>query len=106
MKRGLIAVFMTCSSRREARSISDALLAERLIACANIVPAVESKFRWKGKVETSPEVLVVMKTARTKFARLESRIRRLHSYEVPEIIALPAVEASRPYGRWIEESVA
>jgi periplasmic divalent cation tolerance protein len=66
---------------------------------------VQSVYRWKGKVETTKEVLLLIKSTRKRFSALEREIRRLHSYETPEIIALPIVAGSRAYLRWIEESV-
>ncbi|MHB8526232.1 MAG: divalent-cation tolerance protein CutA [Candidatus Acidiferrales bacterium] len=101
-----IVVMVTCGSRAEAKKIARAVVEARLAACANVLGSpVESIYRWKGKVETAKEVLVLMKSTRKRFAALEREIRRLHSYETPEIIAVPIVEGSRTYLRWIEESV-
>ena len=101
-----IIVLVTCGSRKEARRIARALVEARLAACVNVLQApVESVYRWKGKVETAREFLLVIKTLRKKFAALEGEVRRLHSYDVPEIIALPIDRGSRPYLAWIDESV-
>lgn len=94
-----------CASREEAKRISERLLAKRLTACVNILPGVESKFWWKGKLDTAAEFLMTMKTLKANFKRIESEIRRIHSYEVPEIIAIPIVAGSRDYLDWISGAV-
>jgi len=101
-----IVVMVTCGSRAEARKIARAVVEARLAACANVLggPA-QSIYRWKGKVETAKEVLLLIKSTRKRFAALEREIRRLHSYETPEIIAVPIAAGSRTYLQWIEESV-
>lgn len=101
-----IVVLVTCGSIREARRIGHALVEQRLVACANILEApVRSIYRWKGKVESAREILVVLKTFRKRFTAVEREVRRLHSYDVPEIIALPILAGSDGYLRWISESV-
>ncbi|MFZ0636126.1 MAG: divalent-cation tolerance protein CutA [Candidatus Acidiferrales bacterium] len=101
-----IVVLLTCGSAREAKKIARALVELRLAACANIVGApVESVYRWKGKVETSKEILLVVKSARHKFAAMRREVERLHSYDVPEIIALPIAKGSAAYLRWLAESL-
>ncbi len=101
-----IIVGVTCGSQKEARRIARALVDARLAACVNVMQAaVESIYRWKGKVETAREYLLVIKSSRKRFAALEREVRRLHSYDVPEIIALPIELGSRPYLAWIEGSV-
>jgi len=103
--RHKIIVLVTCGSRKEARKIARALVEERFAACVSVLTApVESIYRWKGKVETAQELLLVIKTTRKRFAALEAEVRRLHSYEVPEIIALPIERGSKAYLAWIEES--
>ncbi len=102
-----IVVLVTCGSAREARSIARALVERKLAACVNLLPApVESVYRWKGKIESAKEFLLIVKTTRKRFAAVQAEIRRLHSYEVPEIIALPIAMGSRDYLTWIAESVA
>jgi len=102
-----IVVLVTCGSAKEARRIGRALVGGRLVACANILEApVRSIYRWKKRVESAKEVLMVLKTSRKRFAALEREIRRLHSYDVPEIIVLPIERGSRPYLDWISESAA
>jgi|SRR5579872_6604308 len=100
-----IVVMVTCKSQAEAKKIARAVVKARLAACANVLGGpVESIYRWKGKVETAKEVLVLIKSTRKRFSMLEREIRRLHSYDTPEIIALPIVAGSRAYLRWVEES--
>lgn len=102
-----VAVLVTCKSAKEAQQLGRALVRKRLAACANVITSpVKSIYWWKGKVETATEVVIIIKTAGAKIATLEKEIRRLHSYETPEIIALPIVAGSRRYLDWLEESVA
>ena len=99
-------VLVTCESRAEARRIARAAVEARLAACANIVQTpVESVYRWKGAVETAREFLLVLKTTKSRLPALEAKIRVLHSYELPEFIALPVVAGSRQYMDWLEDSV-
>jgi len=101
-----IIVLVTCGSQKEARLIARALVEARLAACVNVLQApVESFYRWKGTVETAREVLLVIKSSRKRFAALEAEVRRMHTYDVPEIIALPIERGSRPYLTWIADSV-
>ncbi len=103
-RRDHIVVFVTCSTATEADRIAHALVEQRLAACVNVHEArVRSTYRWQGKVETAGEHLLVIKTARRLFSRLEAAIKRLHSYQVPEIIALPIVLGSRSYLDWLDD---
>ena len=95
---------VTCSSKKEATAIVNLLLKNRLIACANIITGLESKFWWKGRIERGGEVLVILKARADKFAKIEKEIKRIHSYEVPEIIALPIIAGSKKYLDWINSS--
>lgn len=99
-----IVVLMTCPNTDEAQTIVDKLLAEKLIACANLVSPVRSLYRWEGKVNTDEEVLAVMKTRQDCFTKLEAAVKSLHSYTVPEIIALPIAAGNQDYLDWIDES--
>src|ERR1019366_334485 len=102
-----IVVLATCGSVKEARRIARALVEGRLAACVNIVQGpVESIYRWKGRVESAKERLGVIKTSRRRVAGVEREIRRMHSYEVPEIIALPVALGSRDYLAWMSASVS
>ena len=99
-------VLVTCGSMGDARKIGRSVVEKKLAACANIVPKVESIYRWKGKVERAQEVLVVMKTTAGRLRELEREVKRLHSYEVPEFIVLPTVAGSREYLAWIEKNAS
>ncbi len=102
-----IVVLVTCGSASQARKIARALVEHKLAACVNLLPtAIESVYRWKGQIDSAREFLLIVKTTRKRFAAVQSEICRLHSYDVPEIIALPIVSGSRDYLRWIAESVA
>lgn len=99
-------VLVTCSSATEARRIARAVVEARLAACVNILPgAVESIYRWKGKVESARERIILIKTSRRRLAKLRAEIERLHSYDVPEFIALPIAQGSPKYLAWLGESV-
>ncbi|MHB8484161.1 MAG: divalent-cation tolerance protein CutA [Candidatus Acidiferrales bacterium] len=102
-----IVVMVTCGSQAEAKKIARAVVEARLAACANVMGSpVQSIYRWKGKVETAKEVLMLIKSTRKRFSALEREIRRLHSYDTPEIAAVAVVVGSAPYLRWIKDSVA
>jgi periplasmic divalent cation tolerance protein len=95
-------VLVTCASHAEARKISRAVVEKHLAACVNIHTApVESIYRWKGKVETAREHLLVIKTTTRRLKALEREVLRLHSYETPEFIALPIAEGSIAYLKWL-----
>jgi periplasmic divalent cation tolerance protein len=98
-------VVTTCGSLEEARHIARAVIDQRLAACVNIVPQVESIYRWKGEVETSNESLLVIKTTEGTSERLRAALTALHSYEVPECIELVVSDGSEAYLNWIGESV-
>jgi periplasmic divalent cation tolerance protein len=99
-----IVVLMTCGTAAEAARIARSLVERRIAACVNILRSpVRSVYRWKNKIETARERLLVIKTSRQKFPQLCAHVKRLHSYAVPEIIALPIAEGSAPYLRWVEE---
>ena len=99
-----IVVLVTAKDRQEAQGIAEALVQEKLIACANVLPGVESLFRWEGKVDLSQEVLLILKTKRSLFNKLVKRVKTLHSYKNPEIIALPIIAGNKDYLDWIKES--
>ena len=101
-----LVVLVTCGSAKEARRIAKAVVDQKLAACANILAApVHSIYRWQGSVESAREFLLVMKTSRRRFALLRKKIEQLHSYDVPEIIALPIIAGARSYLAWIADSV-
>ena len=105
MSNKFILIFVTCGSKKEAHKIADALLRKRLIACANIISGVKSVFRWKGRIDKAKEFLLILKTKRSNFKRVEKEVRRVHSYELPEIVALPIVAGNSDYLEWIKDSV-
>lgn len=105
MLTDFIVVFVTASSKGEADRIISGLMKKRLIACGNILGRVDSRFIWKGKLDKAKEVLILLKTMRGLFKKVAREVERLHSYEVPEIIAVPIIEGSRKYLEWICESV-
>jgi len=92
---------VTCASIAEARKIARKVVEKKLAACANILPGVESIYRWKGKVERTREVLMILKTSAARLPELEREVKRLHSYDVPEFIALPIAAGSKEYLRWV-----
>ena len=100
-----IIILITCASPEEAENITETLVSEKLIACGNIVSGVQSIFYWQGKVSKEKESLIIGKSVKTRFSSVVARVKTLHSYTVPEIIALPLVEGSAEYLRWIEETV-
>lgn len=99
-----IVVFITASSKEEAEKIASGLLLEKLAACVNIIENVNSHFWWQGKIDKAREVLLVIKTRKTLFNKLMKKVQTLHSYEVPEIIALPVIAGSKKYLDWIDDS--
>jgi periplasmic divalent cation tolerance protein len=102
-KPGYLVVFITTSSYEEARKIADKLVDRKKAACVNIVPRVNSLFRWKGKIEEAEESLMVVKTRAELFTDVVSVVKSIHSYEVPEIIALPIVEGNPDYLEWLKK---
>lgn len=98
-------VLTTASSLEESKKIARELVERRLAACVNIIPKIESVYRWEGKVEEAQEYLLLIKTTESAFARVRAAVQELHSYEVPECIALPVEEGSLPYLKWIDDSV-
>jgi periplasmic divalent cation tolerance protein len=101
-----IVVLVTCGSRKEARKIAHALVGQRLAACVSEIGVpVVSTYRWKGKVESAKEFVLLIKTSKERSATVRDAVRKLHSYEVPEIIALPIAAGSRAYLDWIATSV-
>jgi periplasmic divalent cation tolerance protein len=100
-----IVVTTTVADRADAERIAAALVARRLAGCVQISGPIDSTFRWREQIETSQEWLCVIKTRRDVYGEVEQAIRELHSYEQPEIIALPIVAGSQGYVSWLVESV-
>lgn len=104
-KMSYIIVLMTTSNKKEAENITCKLLEEQIIACANIVDCVSSLFLWKQKIERENETLVIMKSSEKLFEHLTKRIQELHSYEVPDILALPIIAGSQSYLDWMKSNL-
>ena len=100
-----IVVFLTAPSGEEATRLADLLIGAHLAACVQILPEMESVYRWQGQIERQSEILLIVKTTAGKFAELEREVRALHSYETPEIVAVPIVSGSQPYLDWLTDSV-
>jgi periplasmic divalent cation tolerance protein len=102
-----LIVLVTCGTAKEAERIARALVEARLAACGNILQSpVRSVYRWKNKIESAREFLLLIKTSRRRFSKLQAAVKRLHSYEVPEIVALPIDTGSPSYLAWLADSVA
>ena len=99
-----IVVFMTAANGEEATRLADMLVGAHLAACVQILPEMESVYRWEGKVERQAEVLLIAKTVRAKFDELEREVRALHSYDTPEIVAVPILTGSAPYLEWLTQT--
>jgi len=98
-------VLTTSGSEDEARRIANYLVENQLAACVNLIPRIESIYRWQGKMESNREWLLLIKTTADKFAAVRDAIRELHSYELPECIAIAIEDGSPDYLQWVEESV-
>jgi len=92
---------MTAANREEANQIAEMLVSARLAACVQILPEIESVYRWQGEVKREKEILLLAKSVASRFAEVESKVRALHSYETPEIIAVPITDSSAPYLEWL-----
>jgi periplasmic divalent cation tolerance protein len=99
-----IVVLMTAASSEEAVRIAETLVAQKLAACVQILPEIQSIYVWKADVQRDREVLLIAKCTRSNFEALERQVRAIHSYETPEIVALPVVSGSKPYMDWLFDS--
>jgi periplasmic divalent cation tolerance protein len=97
-----IMVFSSCGSAEEAEGLARKLVEERLAACVNVISGARSFYRWKGAIENAQEFLLVIKTSRDLFERLRTILETAHSYELPEVLALPVVAGSPAYLDWLE----
>ena len=100
-----IVIFITAKDVEEAQKISEGLLKAKLIACANITQKVKSFFWWEGKIDSASEALLILKSQRRHFKKIVKAVKALHSYQVPEIIALPIIDGNPEYLQWIKKSV-
>ena len=98
-----LSVYITCENRTEALRIAEAVVAERLAACANVLAPVTSVFRWEGRIEQAEEGALILKTTQDNLEKLEKRIVELHSYDVPCIVAWPIIAGHAPYLTWIHQ---
>jgi len=99
-----IVVFMTAADEPEAARLAEMLVARKLAACVQVLPGMQSIYVWQGEVQREREVLLLAKSTRANFDELEREVRAIHSYETPEIIALPVVSGSEPYLKWLTSS--
>ncbi len=100
-----IVVFSACGSEEQAGRIARALVEQRLAACVNIVPGARSIYRWKGQIEDAVEWLLVIKSRRGLMDQLRVTIGSIHSYEVPELLAVPVVDGSESYMAWLDREL-
>ena len=100
-----VIVFSTCASREEGKRIARVLVEERLAACVNVIDGIVSIYQWQGKVHEGDEVMLVVKSRRDLLARLQERLANMHSYEVPEAIAIPVVDGLPAYLEWLEREL-
>ncbi|MGH8280009.1 MAG: divalent-cation tolerance protein CutA [Gammaproteobacteria bacterium] len=101
MEENQLVVFCTCPDRESGERLGGALVQERLAACVNVVPGLTSIYRWEGALKMEPECLLIIKAMASRFADLRQRLRELHPYELPEIIALPICDGDPEYLKWL-----
>lgn len=102
---GFLIVFCTCGNEEEALRLANALVERRLAACVNVLPPVQSIYRWKSEVQSTAEYLLLIKTTEDRFDGLRDAIIEMHSYETPEVIGIPIADGSEKYLAWLRESV-
>jgi periplasmic divalent cation tolerance protein len=100
-----IVVVSTCDSEEQSVKVAQSLVEKRLAACVNIIPGARSIYRWKGKIEDAPEWVLLIKSRRDLFDALRTELQKVHSYEVPEVIALPLVDGSESYLAWLDREL-
>lgn len=100
-----VVVLMTAANRHEAGRIAEMLVSLRLAACVQVLPEIQSTYRWQGEVMRDSEVLLLAKTTSDRFEDLDRTVREIHSYETPEIVALPVTAVSGPYLKWLQAAV-
>lgn len=100
-----IVVLSACSSAEEAYSIARKLIEARLAGCVNVIPGIRSFYRWKGAIEEAEEHMLVIKSSRPQFEALRIELEKTHSYEIPEVVALPVVEGAPNYLNWLDNEL-
>ena len=100
-----IIIFVTACNKKEAQKIASSLIRKKLAACVNFVDKVESVFLWESKIEKANEALLIIKSRKEKLPKMIKLIKSLHSYTVPEIVAIPVIAGYKPYLRWIDASL-
>lgn len=105
MPTSVLVCLSTCPDADTAQRIATALVSESLAACVNQWPGALSTYRWQGRVQTDPEIMLAIKTTADRFAAMEARLRALHPYDVPELVALEAVDGHIPYLDWVRAQV-
>jgi periplasmic divalent cation tolerance protein len=103
---GPLVVLVTCPTQKVGEELGRVLVRERLAACVNVVPGITSIYRWEGRICRDPEVLLVIKTRRTRLAALIRQVKAIHPYSLPEVIALPLTGGSLPYLAWVRDSTS
>ncbi len=101
-----VVVFITAPDENTAADIARVLVGNGLAACVNIVRNIRSIYKWQGKMEDESEVLMIVKTSRDKFSALEAKVRKMHPYDVPEIVSVPITQGSDPYIEWLSNAVS
>ena len=99
-----VIILSTCANNKEAKKISKELVSRRLVACVNIIDNIDSVFWWQNKIDSAKEVMLIAKSKKSKIQKIVGCIKSLHSYKVPEIIALPIIAGDKQYIDWINES--
>ena len=105
MEKGPLLIFSTCPDRESAERLARALVEQRVAACVNILPGIRSLYRWQGKLESAEELLLLIKSNELAYPEAEQLIRRLHPYELPEIVAVPVGNGLPAYLDWISETI-
>jgi len=101
-----IVVFSTCATEEDAIKLAEALVEARVAACVTLVPGARSIYRWRGALESATECLLIIKSDRPRFERLRASLEHLHSYEVPEVLAIPVVDGAANYLNWLQDQLA
>ena len=104
-KRNIAIVLVTAPNLKVARKLAKIILQARLVACANLVPQIESHYWWRGKLESAAEVLIILKTTPARLPQLQKCVLKNHPYETPEFVVLPVTSGNKQYLDWVVESV-